>query len=904
MSTKFSTLVLFSLLACKPAVNGASIVGVEGVSGQPDAPTPAPAVVSNLTVLSGTAFLIAPVKGAHVKATRLTNAAEVVGEATTGGDGEWTIEFSADGDVLIEVLGDRGGGCIEPVTGVTPIALSQDDRLLTVAAHVGLGEKRGGITVNPWTTLIGVRTLAAVRAGTELATAWQHNTELFSAHFGSIAPWDSSAVDLAREPAAGLSSSAIYSFTVFALSQHALELGRRAGVTDVSVINSFTTLRLLMRDLDDLVFDGAEKGSPLPALAGNVRLDAETTRASLARSLEDFLASENNKSGFGARDLAKVLAAIRADKSELYPTGEPDIDRDPTEELGSPPAITIVAPTEMQIIGQGTKLTAEIVDVDGISEASVLIDGMQTGIVFDSSNPTTWRTDVAMSVDDGAHVLEVNATDAKGNTSTKTLNFTYDHSPPAVAYLACHAPNDLLRTVTTSAGGATFDPITQLEACVEASLDSGDQQFHTFADLLASEGTDTPAVNISVTDSSELASVTCQLLINGAASGSSLPCPTGDAPATHSLAVNAAVFGDSLLGLNAADQVALQVTAIDALGNTTVRTFAFRLHVLATPLHVTTLPLTPQYALVSYSFAADNIDKLFVGTNFPDYLVQLNAYQVTNVSARPVKLSLVEGFENDGAWWTRRTLMSPFQLYTGFTVTDGAGVCSNGQALKFLRWGSTPYHQCVTPASLTRLESMQTGYIPGFNFDIQRQVFTATGTKLVPDDNNDVELAPGQSYRVQIGTRYPFFTAGSTSPRCEAVYYPEWITHAVRSAPQNVGGFYKKHLFITNYQAGGTYSFYGYLSCDSNMRYSCPSSGLCGFDAFVSNGAVYPVSYAVIERDLRFQTAATWMPRIRLATSTTSIPARADRTGFAILQDYRTENTRPPDGLGFSLAGW
>jgi hypothetical protein len=88
------------------------------------------------------------------------------------------------------------------------------------------------------------------------------------------------------------------------------------------------------------------------------------------------------------------------------------------------------------------------------------------------------------------------------------------------------------------------------------------------------------------------------------------------------------------------------------------------------------------------------------------------------------------------------------------------------------------------------------------------------------------------------------------------------------------------------------------------MRYSCPSTGLCGFDAFVSNGAVYPVSYAVIERDLRFQTAATWIPRIRLATSTTSIPARADRTGFAILQDYRTENTRPPDGLGFSLAGW
>ncbi|MCC6811259.1 MAG: hypothetical protein IT381_27765 [Deltaproteobacteria bacterium] len=865
-------------------------------------PSTPPQAASSRVSLAGSAFIIAPIKGAHVKVTRLANKPEVVGETVTGDDGAWGVEFEAvDGDLLVEVLGDRGGSCIEPVTGVAPIPLSQDDRLLTIVANTRLGEQRIGVTINPWTTLIAARTLAKAKENPQ--AAWTKNSELFSAHFGSFSPWDATPIDLVLKPASGLSSSALYSFSIFALSQHAVELGRRAGVTDVSVVNTLSLLRVLVRDIEDQTFDGKFNDAQLSPLSGNVYVDVETTRASLARALEEFLSSENNKSGFGARDLTKLLSAIRFDKSELYPAGEPDIDRDPTEESGSPPAISIIAPTKDQIVGQGAKVTIEVFDVDGVSEANVKIDGLFTNVSFDRTDSTKWRAEATLSVTDGAHVLEVMATDAKKNTAKASVNFTRDASPPAISYLSCRAPNDLLRTVTTTAGGATFAATTPEEPCLEPALDSGDQQFHVYADLLASDGADTPLVALSVTDSSELASVTCQLQINGNAIGSPAPCIEGATPASHVLPISAPSLGKELLALDVTDSVSVRVVAIDSLGNTGERVFSFRVHVLPTPILAAAAPVTPQYALTSFSFAADNVANLFTPTNFPDYLVELNAYQVTNVSARPTKLSLTAGFDNDFAQWTRRTYVTPYQLYQGFTVPEGAGVCSNGQALKFLRFGTTNYHTCVTPQSLTRVESMQTGYIPTFPFDIRRTVYAANGTKLVADDKNEVILEPGQSYRVVLGTRYPYFTGSSSDTRCEAAFGPEWINHASHGTPDSPGGFYKKHLFFHYIMEGATYSFYGYLSCRQNMTYYCPS-GTCSFDALVSNGAVYPVSYARIERELSFNTSATWTPRIHLPTSSASIPARADRSGLAILQQYKTENVKPPEGLGFSLAGW
>ena len=845
-----------------------------------------PAAGKDRLLLAGSAFLIAPIAGAHVTATRIGRSHELVGETTTGPDGAWTFDlYAVDGDILIEVLGDRGGSCLEPATGVAPISLSQDDRMATIVPRASLGQELAAITINPVTTLVAARALAEARAGISISDAWKKNVDLFSAHFDSPEPWASQPIDLVLHPAPGLSSGAIYSFITLAISQHALELGRRAGVTDVSVVNTWTVLRHLTRDLDDRVFDGKAQSAELPPLAANVRIDAETTRASLAKALESFLGSENNKSGFGARDLSKLINAIRQDKSELYPPGEPEVNRDPTVESGSPPAITITAPSAAQTVGQGSHLVAEIVDLDGVSDASVFFDGNLVGFSFDKTTPTKWTLDTPIIVQDGDHVFELTARDAKGNTSKKAVQFTFDGAPPSISFLACHAPNDLARTVTTNPGSAVFAPTTTDEPCLESTLGSGDQQFHTFADLLASAGADTPRIDLAVTDTTEIASVTCQLSINGTPIGSPTPCAEGTSPVSHVLSVSASVFGEKLLTLDVTDTASLRVVATDTLGNSADRTFAFRLNVLPTPLHVVAVPLTPQSAITSYSFAADNVDKLFDYANFPDHLVHLNAYNVTNLSARPAKLSLNVGFANEGAGWTRRTYKAPFQLYLGYSVSDGVGICGNGQALKFLRYNSYTGHQCVTPSALATIDMMSTGSIPTNPFDIRRFVFAANGSAVTPDDNAEVVLEPGQTYKVLLATRYPWFTVNPTSGACVATYGPEWINHGVVGAPSAIGGFYRKNLFFNYIMTGTTYSFYGYLTCSSNMVYNCPSTGFCGFDAFVNNGAVYPVSYALIERDLRFSTAATWTPRIRLSTSTASIAAKADRSASALAKN-------------------
>src|SRR5204863_32823 len=82
--------------------------------------------------------------------------------------------------------------------------------------------------------------------------------------------------------------------------QHALELGARAGVTDVSIVNTLVILRLLVQDLEDGIFDGQQSGVALNVV-GNVFIDKETTRLSLAKAIDAWLDSDHNKTGLTTR---------------------------------------------------------------------------------------------------------------------------------------------------------------------------------------------------------------------------------------------------------------------------------------------------------------------------------------------------------------------------------------------------------------------------------------------------------------------------------------------------------------------------------------------------------------------------------------------------------------------------
>src|SRR5689334_9619859 len=78
--------------------------------------------------LTGRAYLNAPIIHAHVTVTRLFAGREdVVGEAMTDDKGAFdlTLPQPTDGDLLIQIVGDRGGSTFEPASGMSPITLSE-----------------------------------------------------------------------------------------------------------------------------------------------------------------------------------------------------------------------------------------------------------------------------------------------------------------------------------------------------------------------------------------------------------------------------------------------------------------------------------------------------------------------------------------------------------------------------------------------------------------------------------------------------------------------------------------------------------------------------------------------------------------------------------------------------------
>lgn len=873
--------------------------------------------------IAGRAYLVAPIANAHVAVIRLAagTSDEPIADAMTNENGEFdiTLPRSTDGDLLIQVSGDRGGSTLEPVTGIAPISLSENDRLAALAVNTHLGDQTT-VVINPLSTLVAARSVAEYRSGARLRDVHAKNVELFSAHFKTASPWLSLPVDLTAGEAPGLSSGVIAGLALIGLSQHALELGTRAGVSDVSIVNTLVVLRLLVADLQDAVFDGKTGDTPLK-VTGNVFLDSETTRLSLAKAIDTWLDSAANKTGLTKRDVSHITAAIREDISELYPpTDAPPEELPETQQSGAPPAITIASPQANQTLGTTDLISGYVEDADGVSSFTVFLDGSRLLIPIDTTVPSKWTFAFPPDTETGSHVLQVTALDSKGNQSNKQVSFSYDKTAPSISLVQCSSPDDRVRSASVTVAGATYAATTNMGSCTETALSDGSQTFYSYADLYDGGGERSPFITLSTTDTA-LSSVNYVVKVNDVVVQTAQTVPSATSPATHALTISNTILGLAASTVRAADSIALEVTATDAIGNSSTRVFRFHLTLIPTPLYVQEQPADASVGISAHTFAANNVQNLFhqnfsyptpgaCGSyycqGFAESLIHVTRFFVVNASPRPTTMPFDWATATQGSMTLKRTAFRSYFLNTGKPYSLGPSPCAEITEVDYFE-DYSPY----VPNYAT-----QTCYTVAGDFKRGKNTDTMTFTPTVAVyeepghvrvTSSPVVMAPGKQYTVVVAMfnmsvpAYPAQLANTQyPPRDKGGVFAGggYVTNGGQSVQPDQGqtadesGFLGTRGLIYNYSTSLFSYFRGYIGYE-NYYVPWPETGSHRTHMMRSGSTNYRFRPVVFEHSLAFTSNVKWKAPVAMSAADPVFTGTGDHQPIATLSSHTTAMPQP-----------
>ncbi len=97
----------------------------------------------------------------------------------------------------------------------------------------------------------------------------------------------------------------------------------------------------------------------------------------------------------------------------------------PTPGDKTPPAVTITSPAAGAVVGQQVTVKATVTDASGVSKVELRADGK----LVKSLTAGPWSFDINLAA--GAHLLQVGAQDAAGNTGSASVSVTVDASKPS-----------------------------------------------------------------------------------------------------------------------------------------------------------------------------------------------------------------------------------------------------------------------------------------------------------------------------------------------------------------------------------------------------------------------------------------------------------------------------------------
>ncbi len=702
-----------------------------------------------ITEIRGQVVLVAPVSGALVRATLFGIAqTHVLSEARTDENGNFSLTLDgASGVVVLDVIGQGGGVARDPWSDVG-IVLSAQHHMATWVTGLALGEKRSGVIVSAWSTLV------AARARFELAhaapeAAWTHAAQLFTDHFAGNDVVDAVPLDPQAVAAGAPTPAMIHGFATTALALALANTLRLSGLPPEHA-QFFDLLAELEADLSDGVFDGQPLANPL------CPIDTEFTRTRLGSTLTDFTASATNLSGVGVAALVPVIAAVSTDQSALYPTPSgAQAEGDPQILVASPSAGGLYA-RDVDFIGMAKS-------AHGVASVELSVDGSPLAVtaVPLSASQFAWSGPAALP--DGSHTLTVTASNALGTTNNYQETFVVDGTPPVLSGTGCAATDDTARAgISVQASGVQTWGSAPSANCSD---------FSQLALTLYRDRLGLTSLQASITDASSV-TVSASLWLNGAQIGDDAPLVITDGAASDSL-------GDflPLATTDAATLWELRLAATDAVGNASSLSAFVTLSVLATPPFVEDQSASIESAaqLASYSFASGNIAQLPIAVLPHCFL--LARYRLTNVSQGQALLALGLNGVATGTLQRWRGLLAASEA-AGNLLNSGNGTppaaasgCSNAVSDPSFSQGSIPANPSLgvaTPgqgyACITADKFPTVGIDKTTTSAFAVAFSDADSTAvLAPDSNGRVLIAGGERVMVDISVTPPAFTPDSAT---------------------------------------------------------------------------------------------------------------------------------------------
>jgi hypothetical protein len=403
----------------------------------PHAPSPRKGTVN--TRLSGTAYL------SHALSARTINLVDeqamsptAIASTTSDAAGAWNVDLgpisgSVRGEVVLE---GASGPRVESA----------------IVDALELGTTRSNVEVSPVTHLTATLAHALVARGEPSDAALSKARKLFHEHFGGVDHATTDPIDVSAAPVAMLSDGALIGILLAGFEEQASLLAASGSAADADVGVSGLVERYA-EDIQDGVFDG--RGPSGQVVFAGMPLSADSLRADYAHAVATFLDGPRNMTSFRSSDLSSVLEAIRTNQSALFPEGSGASTPMPVIHAQLLRPDLSVVRLDRPVSGH---VYLDIQVADHIAISSIRAAASSTAGVgadlFGQGSEARFPLDTGQ-MKDGAQRLRIDATDARGTTTSTAIAFVVDNTPPVVTL---SAPSQV-PTATLAVSGTWADAV-------------------------------------------------------------------------------------------------------------------------------------------------------------------------------------------------------------------------------------------------------------------------------------------------------------------------------------------------------------------------------------------------------------------------------------------------------------
>ncbi len=357
----------------------------------------------------------------------------VLGQATTDSNtGAYTLSLQVESrPVLLEITGGYYTEEAAPSINTNTVALDPTDKLTALIDYTTGAALT--VSVTAYTHLAAGLAEYEIKTGVSVATAIndanQRVSQLAGLDIVHTTPLE--ITDIANA-SADTTPGLEYGFLAAAISEW-VSNHAPAGQT---LTKPYVSIKFDQLMHDDVAADGLLDGQGVDptgvkiALSfGNTPLSPTVYRQGIGVSLLQIAAGSNNKTGLtpSNTNLLTYAEAYAGDADKMF-NGVPPVSI-------TAPSLAITQPSGSGWLRGSQLVTATVQDYAGLTSDSLTLDGNAAQVLTTNLTAPSWPLNTT-TLSDGAHTATVSATNAAGITSTATMTFQVDNTPPSFQAVA------------------------------------------------------------------------------------------------------------------------------------------------------------------------------------------------------------------------------------------------------------------------------------------------------------------------------------------------------------------------------------------------------------------------------------------------------------------------------------